>query len=265
MREKEGGGLEVRRHTGCQPLCCRCVWPSWKVNRHQPRLRPMWHDTLPTAVTRVWCAGLSRFMNSGPWEGSFTFCCVGHHIEWQHKEDPIYYIPNFCPLLIRHAHTHTHIHTQRHATNIHTHAPHMHHTALCIWSAPLHSRNALSPFINKKWVPFWSVAVSCQIWTDIIIPENNTSSSHLLTYTPTHSGSLCAYGSAARGPPVPEGVLLMCNPNGLYPVAENALHPRAPVILCSLLSFPTACTLAEKVGEVCVCVFFFPAFPADTE
>lgn len=36
---------------------------------------------------------------------------------------------------------------------------------------------------------------------------------------------------------MPKGVLLVRNPNGLYPVAENTRHPRTPVILCSFFFF----------------------------
>lgn len=146
---------------------------------------------------------------------------------------PIYYFLDFCPLLICHIQKHACI--KAHTSHIRAHGP---QHSVFIWSPPtpslqqnMHCLPSEETLIRNE--SFWSVAVGCQIWTDIIIPKNNTSLPPFNIHSHTFSLPLCVRSTAR----VPKGVLLARNPNGLYPVAENTRHPRTPVILCSFFFF----------------------------
>lgn len=112
----------------------------------------------------------------GPWVGSFTLCCVGHHKEWQHKESPINYFLDFCPSLICRIQTHdgTRTHTNSRPCNCkHISMP---HTRTQSYGPPL-PRPEMHCLLSERTLirneSFWSVAVGCQISSDIISPKNS--------------------------------------------------------------------------------------------
>lgn len=112
----------------------------------------------------------------GPWVGSFTLCCVGHHKERQHKESPINYFLDFCRSLICRIQTNDGTRTRTNSRPCNCKHISMPHTHTQCYGPTLprpetHCLPSEQTLIRNE--SFWSVAVGCQISSDIISPKNS--------------------------------------------------------------------------------------------